>query len=207
MIYGRGDKMSFDYRATHSADVFDSRVEFGGISLYEPAGDEKHIRRTVRRIEDMKGFFSDEEALENEDAKRTVYWVDSFNPVEDGTQGGLLFGVTNIQPGSIGTECFMTKGHFHAVRDRGEFYWGISGRGLLLLMTEDGSTRAERVRPSSLHYIPGHTAHRLVNCSHVTLSVGACWHADAGHEYGLIASHGFGLRVYAKESGVEVVPV
>jgi glucose-6-phosphate isomerase, archaeal len=134
-----------------------------------------------------------------------VYSVDSYTPVTSGLEGGLFFGVTHIQPGTVGDEYYMTKGHFHTVRNRGEYYWGISGEGILVLMAEDRTGWVERVKPGTLHYIPGHTAHRLVNTGSTVLDVGACWPADAGHEYGSIADSGFSIRIVSSNGTPAVV--
>lgn len=57
----------------------------------------------------------------------------------------------------------MTKSHFHENMDCTEFYFGIAGEGLLLLMDETGQTWAEKIYEGSLHHIDGHIAHRLMN--------------------------------------------
>ena len=89
----------------------------------------------------------------------------------------------------------MTKGHFHAQSDRAEFYWGIQGKGMLVLMDRNRNTWAEEVYPGSLHYIGGEIAHRLANIGNEKLIVGACWPSDAGHDYEEIAKNGFSARL------------
>lgn len=163
------------------------------------------VETLTRRIGDLSGVFLDSGAFNATDQEEVAYTVDSFTPVEPGTEGGLFFGVTHLMPGRIANEFYMTKGHFHAKRDRAEFYWGIAGNGMLLLMDSAGEARTEIVRPGSLHYVPGDTAHRLVNTGDVVLDVGACWPSDAGHDYGVIAETGFSLRILMGESGPEVV--
>ena len=49
--------------------------------------------------------------------------------------------------------------------------------------------------PGSLHYIPGITAHRIVNTGNRILSFGACWPTDAGYNYDVIIKKGFSKRV------------
>ncbi len=175
-------------------------VEFAGSRLTGTP-----VASTVRRAADMRGFFRDDGALQRVAPETPIYRVDSHTPVPAGTTGGLFFGVTHMWPGTVGDEYYMTKGHFHAVRNRGEYYWGIAGRGVLVLMDGVGTTRAEAVYPGSLHYIPGETAHRLVNVGDSALDVGACWPADAGHDYGSIAEAGFGVRVVHGKEGAELV--
>ncbi len=175
-------------------------VEFLGASLTGAA-----VETLTRRIGDLNGIFLDSSAFNAADPDDVAYSVDSFMPVETGTAGGLFFGVTHLMPGRIAREFYMTKGHFHSNRDRAEFYWGIAGTGFLLLMDTAGKSRTEIVKPGSLHYVPGDTAHRLVNTGDVVLDVGACWPSDAGHEYGVIAETGFSIRVLMGESGPEII--
>jgi hypothetical protein len=49
----------------------------------------------------------------------------------------------------------MTKGHFHAIENRAEYYWGIEGEGILLLMDKKRNTRASyyhNARPLLYNY-------------------------------------------------------
>jgi glucose-6-phosphate isomerase len=163
------------------------------------------IIHSERRLKDMKGIFRDENARSSMDGETLVYRVE-MHKVVDNIPGGLLFGVSRIYPGEVGNEYFMTNGHFHAVRDRAEYYWGISGEGILLLMDKENQIRAEVICPGSLHYIPGHIAHRLINTGNMELAVGACWPSDAGHDYASIFEKGFSARVIKKEGKPSVIP-
>lgn len=95
----------------------------------------------------------------------------------------------------MGDEYFMTKGHFHQQEDRSEYYWGLEGEGMLILMDRERNTWAERMMPGSLHYIPGGVAHRVANTGNSVLSFAACWPSDAGHNYEEIANKGFSARL------------
>ena len=160
---------------------------------------------STKFLGDLKGVFEDEQAFQKMKQDRVAYKVDAFLPVDEGTEGGLFFGLTHLYPGKVGDEFFMTRGHFHSVENRGEFYWGTEGEGLLLLMDKAGKTRAEHMVPGSLHYIPGYTAHRVVNTGEQILRFGACWPSDAGHDYETIASRGFSARVKEVDNLVELV--
>ena len=92
-----------------------------------------------------------------------IYKVQSYLPVVEGTSGGLFWGSTVVYPGHVGDEYFMTKGHFHSVPDRGEYYVTTAGESALILMDRQRQTRMEVMKPTSVHYIPGHTAHRVAN--------------------------------------------
>jgi glucose-6-phosphate isomerase len=157
-------------------------------------------------IRDLKGLYLDEEARVGMPQDTILYEVDAYFPVPEGTEGGLFFGITRINPGKIGNEYIFTKGHFHAKSDRGEYYWGIKGEGMLLLMDRERNCRAEIVRPGSLHYIPAHTAHRVANTGTIILSFGASWPSDAGHDYEEIFRNGFSSRLIEAEGEPQLVP-
>lgn len=155
-----------------------------------------HLIESSKTIGQLTNMFLDEGAREEMDQQQLVYRVQAHLPVADGTLGGLFFGTTWIQPGTVGDEYFMTHGHFHQLADRGEYYWGLKGSGVLILMDEQRKGRAEYVYPGSLHYIPAYTAHRVANIGDDELSFGACWPSDAGHNYDEIKKHGFSKRLF-----------
>jgi glucose-6-phosphate isomerase len=157
------------------------------------------IVNQIRQLKDIKGIFHDQKAFDEMDPETVGYKVQMWFPVAEGTEGGLAFGRTIILPGKVGDEYFMTKGHFHAKSDRAEFYWGVQGKGMLILMDRNRNTWAEEVYPGSLHYIGSELAHRLANTGNEDLVVGACWPSDAGHNYEEIALNGFSARLV--ESG------
>jgi len=149
----------------------------------------------IRKLKDLSGIFKDQEAFAQLNPETLVYSVQSRMPVAEGTRGGLFLGLSTIYPGKVGSEYFMTKGHFHAKSDRAEFYWGVQGKGMLILMDRERNTWAEEVYPGSLHYIGSEIAHRLANTGNENLLVGACWPSDAGHDYQEIAVNGFSARL------------
>ena len=148
-----------------------------------------------KTIGQLTNMFLDEKARQQMDQQQQVYRVQAQLPVDEGTTGGLFMGTTWIKPGTVGNEYFMTHGHFHQLANRGEYYWGLEGNGVLLLMDEERNTRAVFMYPGSLHYIPGYTAHRMVNIGDTELSFGACWPSDAGHNYDEIKERGFSKRL------------
>lgn len=135
-----------------------------------------------------------------------VYSVQWWAPASEGQEGGLLWGVTRLQPGRVGDEFFMTHGHYHALETRAEYYTAVSGQGILLRMERDGRTWAEEMVPGALLYIDGKHAHRVVNTGNEPLIFWACWPSDAGYDYGTIARDGFGLRVLARGGNVMLAP-
>ena len=95
----------------------------------------------------------------------------------------------------VGDEYYMTKGHYHAKRSRGEFYLTVSGSGALILMDEQRKAAFETMSAGTLHYVPGHTAHRVANTGDTLLTFLACWPSDSGHDYETISSQGFSARL------------
>ena len=155
----------------------------------------ERVAKSAKRISELAGAFADETARNDMNQDQIAYEVECYFPVAEDTMGGLSFGISHVHPGMVGNEYMMTKGHFHKKEDRAEFYWGIEGEGMLILMNRMGETWAERLFPGSLHYIPGHTAHRIANTGTSVLSVGACWPSDSGHDYETIQQRGFSKRL------------
>ena len=160
----------------------------------------KKIDKINRQLKNLKDIFFDKAALEKMNPETVVYEVESYFPIEQNTEGGLFYGITYIHPGVVGNEYFMTKGHFHKIRNRGEFYCTLQGEGILILMDEDRNTWAEKMHPGSIHYIKGNTAHRTANTGDTILSFSAFWPSDAGHDYATISEEGFS-KILIKQDG------
>ena len=162
------------------------------------------LLRKSTRIRDLIGVFADESARQRLAGEHVVYDVEilATSPAE----GELYTGVTHLYPGRVGGEYFMTRGHFHERREQGEVYFGLRGAGLLLLQTEQGDTRLEKVFAGSIHIIPGFTAHRLINTGEEVLSALAVWPGIAGHDYAALA-RGFRIRVFEENNRVQAKEV
>jgi glucose-6-phosphate isomerase len=147
------------------------------------------------RLRDLNHIFLHELELLKMDPETPVYQVQVFQAVCEETEGGLFWGTTSVQPGMVGDEYFMTRGHQHAKLNRSEFYLTLCGEGALLLMSKDRQVRSESMHPGTLHYIPSETAHRVANTGSEELIFTACWPSDAGHDYESIAHNGFTSRM------------
>lgn len=174
-----------------------------GLNNYSLTGEP--IINQQRKLKEVASIFQDQEAAKLFSDETIAYTVQSWLPVADGTPGGLFFGASTIMPGKVGKEYFMTKGHFHSMGDRAEFYWGVQGKGMLILMDRDRQVWAEEVYPGSLHYIGGEIAHRLANTGDEKLIVGACWPSDAGHDYEEISMNGFSARLFEVDGKPKLV--
>jgi glucose-6-phosphate isomerase len=157
-----------------------------------------------RRLSDLKGVFADSQAYERAAAKGdpVIYTVSSVEPAHG--SGQLHYALAALQPGKVGQEYYLTKGHFHAWREAAEVYIGFRGQGLMLL--EDEQTRESRVLPLNAHgvvYVPGRTAHRTINVGNEPLIYLGVYCAGAGHDYGAIAQRNFG-QVVIDQNGCPV---
>ena len=163
------------------------------------------VRESTKTLRDLACVFRDLASLEEMDGRRAVYRVHSWAPAPAGTEGGLFWGVTVLEPGKVGDEYFMTHGHFHLNPTRAEFYATVAGQGILLRMERDRRTWGEPMSAGSLHSIDGAHAHRVVNAGDEPLIFWACWPADAGYDYGSIAQDGFGARVLDRDGAAAIV--
>lgn len=160
----------------------------------------------VRRLSDMHGYYADAEAFARALAEHDpiTYTVASLAPDEG--EGALHFGIGRIEPGRIGDEYFMTKGHLHAWRPAAEYYVGLRGHGVMLLEHEDDAHASMvPLTPDSAVYVPGYTAHRTINTGDEPLTYLGIYPAQAGHDYGVIAERNFRHVVVAREGGPVMV--
>ena len=158
-----------------------------------------------RTIGELAGLFADESARAAMDPATPVYRTFATITPTNAAEGELLYSTTIIEPGKVGDEYFMTRGHFHARRNRGEFVMTLSGQGMLVLMDDDRRPRAELMAPGTLHLIGGAHAHRTVNTGSEPLRFFVVWPADTGHDYETIARDGFSVRVREADGTPRVV--
>src|SRR5438046_10612270 len=92
------------------------------------------ITTSSRTIAGLAGYFKDESARAAMNQEQVVYRVQAFEPIPEGIPGGICGATTFLQPGRVGDEYFLTRGHFHAKEDRHELAVTVSGEGFLVLM-------------------------------------------------------------------------
>jgi len=169
--------------------------------------DAGHLRdsgsRYEKRLRDLAGSYADEAAFEVLAAARgdeVVYDVTDYKP--NANPGDLILGVTRMSPGKVGHEYFMTRGHIHARIDRPELYFGLKGRGLMLMESPDGQTQTLEVLPNVACYVPPRWIHRSINTGGEDLVMLFCYPADSGQDYDIIAqSNGMKLRIVDDGAG------
>jgi glucose-6-phosphate isomerase, archaeal len=145
-----------------------------------------------KRLGDMLGVYRDAAALAAAVAEHgeqhLVYRVEEHRNVDG--PGALIIGTSTLLPGRYGDEYAVTRGHLHARADRAELYHCLSGRGVMLMETLDGRSRAVPLSPGKAVHVPGHWVHRSVNVGDEPFVTLFCYPADAGQDYGLIADAG-----------------
>ncbi|MHB0874700.1 MAG: glucose-6-phosphate isomerase family protein [Anaerolineae bacterium] len=146
----------------------------------------------VRRLSAMQGAYDDrlayQAALAQGDA--VVYEVHQF--IRPEAEGELLSGLSVLHPGRVGSEYFMTKGHFHARLATAEVYYCLQGQGLMVMEAPEGEWAVESLYPGHVLHVPPRWAHRSVNVSaDQDLVIFYVYPADAGHDYGTIERQGF----------------
>src|SRR5262249_51501343 len=119
----------------------------------------------------------------------------AFEPVPAGKEGAICCAATFLEPGKVGDEFFLTRGHFHANPDRPELEIVLSGTGALILMTEDPQTPDQEMRPGSVHPVPARTGHRAANIGQTPLVFISYWPSETGHDYQTIIAQGFSARM------------
>jgi len=150
-----------------------------------------------RRLSDLEGCFRDSQAYAR--ARRAqddiVYTVVQNSPPRDTSH--VLTGTCFLQPGKIGDEFYLTRGHTH-VAERAEMYHCAAGTGLVLMQ------RGERcevisLTPRAIVYVPPGWAHRLVNTGPAVLVTVFAVAADAGHDYEYVRAHPFSKTIVERD--------
>lgn len=147
--------------------------------------------RYEKKVSELEGVYRDSAAYERlarTGGDTVVYWVESCNTQPD--SGGLITGLSILQPGTVGEEYFMTRGHLHVHTECAETYVAIRGHGVMLLETVDGQSRAVELVAGEAVYVPGGWIHRSVNVGPDMFVTLFCYSSQAGQNYDIIARAG-----------------
>lgn len=147
--------------------------------------------KVERHLSDLKGMFSDNQSFETSLADENALVYEVFEKQVPEETGQLAHAVTRIYPGKVGSEYFMTKGHFHVKEPTAELYLGIKGQGGIILRDKDDKFQYFEMKAGSLVYVSPYWAHRTVNTAGEPFSFLAIYPAEAGHDYGSIEEKGF----------------
>jgi glucose-6-phosphate isomerase len=144
-----------------------------------------------KHIDDLAGLYLDTDSYRDLQQSRPdfiPYTVEESRV--DSHQGGLVIGTSTLQAGLVGKEYLMTRGHLHALADRAELYYCLTGRGVMLMETIDGRSRTVELTAGKAVHIPGHWVHRSVNVGPEPFSTLFCYPVDAGQDYQIIERAG-----------------
>ncbi|MBA5800492.1 MULTISPECIES: glucose-6-phosphate isomerase [Rhizobium] len=147
--------------------------------------------RYMKTFRDLEGLYEDAEAFAAIVAARgdeVAYEVTDYKP--SANAGDIIIGVTRMEPGKVGREYYMTRGHIHARPNRPEMYYGESGLGVMLLESPAGDIRTIEIGPKAMCYVPPFWIHRSVNVGSEPLVMTFAYPADSGQDYDVIAKAG-----------------
>jgi glucose-6-phosphate isomerase len=154
----------------------------------------------------MRGYFADTDSYERLLAAGDIALYEVYEVLRPADPGELLHGTCVLHAGRVGDEYFMTKGHFHAVRDTAEVYYVLHGQGMMVMEAPEGAWAVEELRPGRVLYVPPGWAHRSVNTgSEADLITLFVYPGHSGHDYGTIDSQGFRKLVVERNGGPCIV--
>jgi glucose-6-phosphate isomerase len=158
--------------------------------------------KLVRRLSDLRGFFSDNNLVEELLARgknSIIYEVYEIPQIP--SEGLFSLAITVLHPGKVGREYYFTKGHFHAKEPTSEVYFGLRGNGIILLQTRDGRVAHLPIKAGGASYIPPGWAHRSINTGRGMMAFLAIYPSDAGHDYESIKRSGGFARLAVERGG------
>jgi glucose-6-phosphate isomerase, archaeal len=152
---------------------------------------------------ELSGIYADETAydrLAETFGNAVAYRVDEARFSDQASD--LITGISVLEPGKVGQEFFMTRGHLHQRADRPETYYCLAGHGMLLLESLAGEIKAMEMRSGSLVYVPPYWVHRSVNVGETVFATLFSYPADAGQDFEIVRqAKGFRQLVVASGNG------
>ena len=152
---------------------------------------------------ELSGIYADEAAFERlaeTFGDAVAYRVDEARFSDQASD--LITGISVLEPGKVGLEFFMTRGHLHQRADRPETYYCLAGHGMLLLESLAGEIKAMEMGPGSLVYVPPFWVHRSVNVGETVFATLFSYPADAGQDFEIVRqAKGFQQLVVSGQNG------
>jgi len=179
---------------------FITKIQSGKI---DPEQFDTHVTRT---LSSMKGQYLDGPAFDAMLANADSLLYEVYEVRRPEKEGELMSGLSVVHPGKVGSEYFMTKGHFHEVLETGEIYLCLSGTGMMVMETPEGEWSVKELTPGASLYVPPRWAHRSVNTgTGEDLVTYFIYPAHAGHDYGTIETRGFRKLVVDRGNGAQII--
>jgi len=167
---------------------------------YEKGTVSPYKGKLVRRLKDMEGFFSDNSSVKQILKKDNplIYEVYGLHLPKIDTKFTFRYGISVLYPGKVGNEYFMTKGHFHSVREVPELYIPLKGKGFIIMQDPQLNVFTSEVGENTSLYIPPGWAHRMVNIGKEKLIFFCIIPSDTGQDYGILKKKGFAKLLLEK---------
>lgn len=163
-------------------------------------------RKIERRLSALRGQYTNAEAYQASVNGGDPLVYEVFEIHRPAEAGEMLNGLSVVHPGKVGAEYYMTKGHYHSVRNTAEIYHCLRGHGYLLMENENGEWTAEEFRPGRVVYVTPGWAHRSVNVSpSEDLITFFAYPGHAGHDYATIETSGFRKLIVDKHGEAAIV--
>ncbi len=158
------------------------------------------------RLSDLKDFFSDQEAVNKilSKSKNPIIY-EYYENSQPEVEGHLNFGITIINPGKIGNEYYLTRGHYHANENSSEVYIGLSGEGMIIMQKKDGQFSYLSMKKGVIVYVPPFWAHRTINVGKRKFSFLYIYPSNAGHDYEIIKQKGFAKLVIEEKGRPKII--
>jgi glucose-6-phosphate isomerase len=165
----------------------------------------EYDKLTTRKLSSMKNMYQDAAAYDVLIAQDDPPLYEVYEIRRPEISGELLHGVTVLHPGKVGSEYYMTKGHFHAVLETGEVYYCLKGIGEIVMETPEGDWNVQAFNAGDVVYVPPRWAHRTVNVGAEDLIFFFIYPAHAGHDYGTIERQGFRKLIVEKNGAPQII--
>jgi len=160
-----------------------------------------------KRLADLEGLYLDDDAFAARaatDADTIVYRVHDLRPSD--RSGDMIVGTSALEPGTIGDEYYMTRGHLHAISNRPEVYHCVHGHGVMLMEDSRGKSDAIDMTPGVVAYVAPGWIHRSVNVGADRFVTVFSYPADAGQDYGVIEqASGMASLVVVDDDGWKLI--
>ncbi len=133
---------------------------------------EEYGEKSTRKLKDLKGIFR-EKILDDGNKKVYETYTKKFSPIN--------LTLTEIEPGNVNGEFFLTKGHVHK-NGTPEFYVLLEGKGLLLLQ-KGNKVKEIKLKVGKINLISEGYSHRLINMGNTKLKVLTIYHENSKPNY------------------------
>jgi glucose-6-phosphate isomerase, archaeal len=145
----------------------------------------------IKYIRELGNIYADREQFQQLLERRGGEIAYRVNELRFGErESDLITGISVLNPGKVGSEFFMTRGHLHQRADRPETYYCLAGRGILLMENLEGKVETAEMRPGTLVYVPPFWVHRSVNVGSEIFATLFFYPADAGQNFEIVRKAG-----------------